>query len=159
MSMLIIKLKRLISYTWLSYLLLAGFVTYEVVIRYFFLRPQPYFEEVSVLINMFASFAGIGIVTENNEQINIGMFFGKLKGKVRRFVEAIQYSLQIGVSIIAIISLCKYAIVIKEIGSHYWSKTGTPFYLMTIPVGFGMALSLLFALLKLFEILGGHSSE
>ena len=137
----------LVSWTWWVYILVVIFISWEVIMRYFFNRPHIWFEEVNVVTCLFVSFLGCGVATKENEQIAFTAIDARLKGKGKNINKIIIYSATIIVDIILIMGIFSYANSLNRLGAIYESNMPYSF------VAYAIVIGLVFSLLYVFRVL------
>ncbi len=119
----------------------VGFlITAEVISRYVFTAPTPWTEEISLALQIWATYLAAAFVLRNRDLIVIEFFTQRMGPRRRRIAET--FSLLVILAFALCATLYGAAIVIESVeqNRHTASMLGLPRWLTeaSIPVGFGL---------------------
>lgn len=95
--------------------LMTFLVLLTVVLRYVFSISFPFMEEFITVTFAFTTFWGAGICVIENENINIDMFYAKLKGGIKKGVYIFNTFIVLVVNVLMFIYSIKWVVLV---GSH-----------------------------------------
>jgi TRAP-type mannitol/chloroaromatic compound transport system permease small subunit len=153
------RLNKWIGYTWWLLLLAAFYMTWEVVMRYFFLSPHEWFDEIMIHSCMLSIFCGCGATTWKGSHINLGLLYVHLKGRKRQVADIIHFSAVVILGVIMIIYSIKWGGFMDSQGVRYESIIGTPWSLLTYMMALGFALNAIYGLGLLLRACTGIDYE
>lgn len=121
---------------------IGGMITYEVIVRYVFLSPTIWAEEISRFVQIWATYLAAGYVLRNRNLIKIELLTERLGKTLQRILE--------GGSLIFVGAFCAVAIyygvgiVVEsvEVGRATSTMLSVPRWMTesAVPIGFGILL-------------------
>jgi TRAP-type C4-dicarboxylate transport system permease small subunit len=138
-------------------LLVAFYMTWEVVMRYFFSSPHEWFDEVMIHASVLAIFLGCGNATWYGRHITLELLYVHLKGKWRRAADIIHFIAVIVLSVMVVIFSIRWGSFVDSQGAGYETVIGTPWSFITYTMALGFALNAIYAsglLLRAFAGIG-----
>jgi TRAP-type C4-dicarboxylate transport system permease small subunit len=153
------RLDKWIGYTWWLLLLAAFYMTWEVVMRYFFLSPHEWFDEIMIHACVLAIFFGSGAATRKGSHIKLELLYVHLKGRKRQAADITHYVAVVILGVIMIIYSIKWGRFMDSQGVYYESIIGTPWSLLTYMMALGFALNAIYGLGLLLRACTGIGYE
>lgn len=150
---------KVVAHTW--WLLIAGalFVSWEVVMRYFFNSPHDWFDELLILVVTVAAFLGCGAAANEQRHIALPVIYGRLKGRARRIADIINATAGVGICVFLVVWLIRWAAFLNQVGTRYNSDLGSPFSLIVYAIAAGMVLNAIFNSRILLRMYLGITAE
>ena len=115
-----------VTWTWWLYIIVALYVTWEVVMRYFFDSPHTWFEETSVFMCVVAAFLGTGKSITARMQIVLPLIYSRFSRNTLRIVDIGISILTIIICVLVIIAAVTYAFFLNSVNAVYISDLRTP---------------------------------
>jgi TRAP-type mannitol/chloroaromatic compound transport system permease small subunit len=153
------RLDRWIGYAWWLLLLAAFYMTWEVVMRYFFLSPHEWFDEIMIHTCVLAIFLGCGNATWLGKHITLELVYVHLKGKWRQAADIIHFTAVIVLSVMVIIFSIRWGMFVDSQGAGYETVIGTPWSSLTYMMALGFALNGIYGLGLLLRACAGIGYE
>ena len=135
------ELDKWISYTYWLQLLAAFYMTWEVVMRYFFLSPHEWFDEIMIHTCVLAIFFGCANATWLGKHVTLELVYVHLKGKWRQAADIIHFTAVVVLSVMIVIFSIRWGMFVDSQGAGYETAIGTPWSLLTYIMGLGFALN------------------
>ena len=126
----------------------------DVFSRHFFSKAIPGSTELIVILMVFTAFLGMGLSALRNDHISVDIISGKLSKSSGKVLDAINYLVAIGYSILIIKQSYSQALFLQKLNSKT-QTWGIPQYPLVLVVTFGTLLLLLAVLILLYNV-GGH---
>lgn len=140
-------LEEKIRFTFWIYVIMAVFVTGEVIFRYALRMPHDWFLEVAIVMSVYSGFLGAALTTRERGHISLDLFIARMNTKGQRIIHIINNITGILASLVLACYTVEQALFLNEINSRYSSALGTPYSIQT----FGVALGLLFCAIYFFN--------
>ena len=133
-----------ISFTWWLLAILAGFITWEVIMRYFFKSPHNWSLELCILLYLWGSFLGCGTATKTRRHIAIDVVYTRTSGRLRWIFDVINAIATIIVSGFLAYYVLEYTLAIK--GMSHTSDLASPYWIAVAAVFVGLVLCTVYSL-------------
>jgi TRAP-type C4-dicarboxylate transport system permease small subunit len=137
-----------------AFVAVGAMITYEVVMRYLFVAPTIWAEELSRFVQIWATYLAAALVLKKRELIAITILVERVGPAARRALEAFALVWIIAFSVVAVVYGLDILIDSIRLGRATSTMLAVPKWLTesAIPVGFGLlALQALGALVRLFN--------
>ena len=138
------RLNRWIGYTWWLLLLAAFYMTWEVVMRYFFLSPHEWFDEIMIHTCVLAIFLGSGVATWTGRHIKLELLYVHLKGRRRQAADIAHFAAVVILGVMMSIYSLQWGRFMDRQEVRYESIVGTPWSFLTYVMALGFALNALY---------------
>lgn len=138
---------------------IGGMITYEVIVRYVFLAPTTWAEEISEFFQIWATYLAAAYVLKHNDLIRITFLLDRAGPGLRRLLEA--------VSLLAIAVFCLVAIwygmdiLLESIEQHRYTATilGVPKWATESAIPLGAFMLLMQALVRFVRLFDGSNAD
>lgn len=131
-----------------SFILLAFvlLICVEVAMRYFFNKPHDWFEEVSIIVNLWFSLVGCALVSRHRRHINLNIVYVLFSPKLKNWADGVSAFATFVVSgVLAYFSL-QYSMFLLVRKAGYGSSLGSSFAIPVLAIFVGMLINCLFSL-------------
>jgi TRAP-type C4-dicarboxylate transport system permease small subunit len=137
-----------------AFVAVGAMITYEVVMRYLFVAPTIWAEELSRFVQIWATYLAAALVLKKRELIAITILVERVGPAARRTLEAFALVWIIAFSVVAVVYGLEILLDSIRLGRATSTMLAVPKWLTesAIPVGFGLlALQALGELVRLFK--------
>jgi C4-dicarboxylate transporter DctQ subunit len=153
------RLNTWIGYTWWLLLLAAFFMTWEVVMRYLFLAPHEWSDEIMIHACVLGIFLGSGAATWRDRHIKLEIIYIHLKGRRRQAADIVHFAAVVILGVIMIIYSIQWGRFMDSQQVSYESIVGTPWSFLTYMMALGFALNAVYGLGLLLRACTGIGYE
>lgn len=152
-------LESKLQWTFWLYIVLALFVTFEVISRYIFRHPHDWFLEVAIALSVFCGFLGAGTITKERRHIDLDILYVKANPQWKRIMDIINSLAGIIISALLCYFVIKQAVFLQSIDSRYETSLGLPYSVQTLGAAVGLILCTLFFIGRLIQAIDARKGE
>jgi TRAP-type C4-dicarboxylate transport system permease small subunit len=134
-----------------AFFIIGLIVAYEVVMRYVFLAPSRWAEEVAQILQIYAVFLGAAWLTVHRQQIRITVLADRVGPSARRWLDRLALLVAAAVSIAGAWTGAQLIAFSIETGQRTDTTLELPMALVQAPVPVGLALVAVAALVRLAQ--------
>jgi TRAP-type mannitol/chloroaromatic compound transport system permease small subunit len=140
------RLDKWLEYTWWLLLVGAFYMTWEVMMRYFFLSPHESFDEVMIHMCVLAIFFACGHTTWKGRHITLELLYIHLRGRWRQAADIVHFAAVVILGVMIVIYCIRWGVFMDKQGAVYQTPIGTPWSFLTYTMALGFALNGIYGL-------------
>ena len=140
------RLDRWMGYLWWLLLVASFYITWEVMMRYFFLSPHEWFDEILIHMCVLAIFSACGHTTWMGRHITLELLYIHLKGRWRQAADIIHFAAAVILGVMIVIYCIQWGIFMDKQGAAYQTPIGTPWSFLTYTMALGFVLNAIYGL-------------